>query len=244
MKEPPTIEYFHMREARQLDGQFKGFNAIERDFKIIRPVTAVMDHKPRVITTWVPTNEYREILGDPYAYETKQPYFPCFFWLLIWAADESRRSNLKLPVDFTFDQKGATSSNVLRWFEFVKEGISSGLRAYFETTPVFRDDRFLIPLQVADMIGWHIHRKLEVVERDPERAATERLDGLRAVNKKLSKDYLMEVAASFQQVWDEQPLAFIMQEKPGERKKLIAKLRRRLKRVLAARKYDPQFDGS
>jgi hypothetical protein len=126
----------------------------------------------------------------------------------------------------------------------VKEGVSSGLRAYFGATPVFRDDRFLIPLQVADMIGWHIHRKLEVVERDPERAATERLDGLRAVNKKLSKDYLMEVAASFQQVWDEQPLAFIMQEKPGERKKLIAKLRRRLKRVLAARKYDPQFDGS
>jgi hypothetical protein len=232
LKEPPAIEYFHMKEARQRESEFAGFSAIERDLKVIRLVSVIMAHRPRVLTTWVPTDDYREILGDPYAHETKHPYFPCFFALLIWTATQSRDSQVKLPVDFTFDEKGAVGINVLRWFEFVKKAASPSIVPYFGATPVFRDDRFVIPLQVADLIGWHVHRKLEVPGQDIERAATERLDDLRMADRPLSRDYLMEVAASFQEIFDEQPLAFIMQERPSRRRKLLAKLRKQLKRTL------------
>lgn len=230
LKEPPEIEYFHMKEARELSGQFSNLSATQRDMKLIRLVTAVMNYGPRVISVWVLTSDYFDIVGKNYSYETRNPYFCCFLYLLWFTAHQSKSSKVQLPVDFTFDDKGRVGENALHWFRYAKKAAGPELVRYFGATPVFGDDEKLIPLQVADLVAWHVHRKLESPGPDIERIATERIDELPKWSKQLTKDDLQSIAGAFAVFFDEHPLSFVMKERPGRRRWLWKRLQKQFQR--------------
>jgi len=232
LAESPSIEYFHMREARDLSGQFEGFDVTKRDLKIVRLVSVALAHKPDVLTTWMMADDYTSIVGSVSPYETHTGYLPCFYALLFRGAAYSRDHNLKLPIDFVFDEKGKIGTYALNWYDAVKSAADATLKPFFGATPIFRDDMQIVPLQVADLIGWHVHRKLESPGYDIERIATERLDELWQKDVHLDTPYLMELAAQFSEVFDQNPLAFLVREKPSKRRKIIGKLKKQLKRRL------------
>jgi hypothetical protein len=241
LKEDPRIEHFHMKEARNFDGEFLGFSPIERDYKIIRLTSAVMKFRPRLLTTWARQDEYQEVIGSP-AYELRTPYFPCFLYMLWWAAYQSRMGKEKLPIDFTFDEKGKTGLAALQWFHYAKAAAPPDVAPYFGATPIFRDDENLIGLQVADLAAWHVHRKLEIPGRDPERVPTERIDELDATDKQLTKHNIQHFVSSFADVYDK-PLFFLMQIKPSKRKVLWKKIQKKYERQKTKMtKNNPEFD--
>jgi hypothetical protein len=203
-----------------------------------------MKHRPRVITTWLMTSDYNTIVGDKFAHETKLPYFPCFLHVLWFTAYQSKTSKVQLPVDFTFDEKGDVGLNALKWFEVAKKSARPELLPFFGSMPVFRDDKQLIPLQVADLIAWHIHRKLEIPGTDIERAATERLEELHSTDRQLTKSWLRGLAAEWEEVFEGKPLSFIMRERPGRRKALFDKVKKQVRnRARKMEKQRAEFDN-
>jgi len=231
LAEAPTIKYFHMREARALEGEFKGFTTTMRDMKLIRLVSVVLQHNPQVLTAWLVKEDYLAIVGRPaQAWEASQVYLPCFTLLLYMGAAQSARRQDKLPIDFVFDKKGDLERVALLWYPETLKAADENLRPYFGATPIFRDDMDVIPLQIADLVGWHIHRKLEIPGKDIERFATQRLDDLQLWEQHLSPVELRELSAQFLEITEGNPLTPLMSLKPSKRRKEVAKLKRRFKR--------------
>ncbi|MFZ0914590.1 MAG: hypothetical protein WAN09_15005, partial [Candidatus Korobacteraceae bacterium] len=104
---------------------------------------------------------HNKILRPVSPYEGQNCYFPCFHAILFKTIGYNQSRGVNLPTDFVFDEKGKIGAYAVSWYEHLKEAASDNIRPLFGSTPIFRDDKKVLPLQVADLVGWHIHRKLE-----------------------------------------------------------------------------------
>jgi hypothetical protein len=83
---------------------------------------------------------------------------------------------IKTPVDYVFDEKGDAGAEALLWYSATKDAQQPDIRNLMGSTPVFKSDEEVLPLQAADLVAWRYRRLLEGREDDPELAATMRLD--------------------------------------------------------------------
>ncbi len=57
-------------------------------------------------------------------------------------------------VDFIFDEQGDVRYEAASWYLETKESFPPDARPFFGSTPEFKDDMLILPLQAADMIAW------------------------------------------------------------------------------------------
>lgn len=233
LSQSPAIAYFHMREARSLQGQFSGWDTLRRDLKLVRLASVIAGHKPHTMTAWMRKSAFDSILKPNSVFENAHCYFPLFHFLIFFSAEYNRRRNVQLPTDFIFDDKGAIGNAALDWYDWVLSAARDELKPYFGAKPIFRDDLNVLPLQAVDLVAWNVHRKLEVHGQDIERVATAQLDDLPGHTLELNKHVLEQISAEFQDVFNTNyPVAELMRIKPDRRRKLIAKLKKRVKKIV------------
>ena len=191
----PGIRYFHMREARIREGEFKGWKTIARDPKIISLAEVILKHNLHAISCCIGSEDYNAILRPASPSDLRDVFSLAFHVIIYTVAEYQLEVGLAGPADFIFDDEGEVGNEALLWYPAIKESASPHMRAIMGTTPVFRSDEQVLPLQAADLVAWHKRRKKEVPGRDIETIATQRVDELPGCERHVPKEWLIDMAA-------------------------------------------------
>jgi hypothetical protein len=162
LKRPPSIDYFKMVEANGLRGQFAGWSRPDRDAKVLALAQIIHFFKPWFVYGSVSREEYGRILAPVATAGLKTPYFACFWCLIRTTARYHQMFGHDVPpVDFVFDEQGGLGDDAALMYRWLKESEPPEIQKLLGSTPIFRDDKLMLPLQAADMLAWHIRRQHE-----------------------------------------------------------------------------------
>ncbi len=197
---PPKISAFHMREARKRVGDFAGWKAIDVDHKVIALTEVIVHHQPHVVSCWVSENDYNELIRGMGPYDVRHAYFSCFCATVIKVAEYQAALGITTPADYVFDEKGDIGYEALIWYPAMKQYAPADIRPFMGSTPTFKTDEEILPLQAADLIAWHKRRKKEGRSLDPEIAASMRVDELPGAEVNISREVLEDMAHKLSKV--------------------------------------------
>jgi hypothetical protein len=190
----PRIEYFKMREARSRINQFDGWTIAERDAKVKKLAELVARYKPIIISAWVSRTAFNQIVEPVAPYLLRHPYLPVFYALIIKRAEWQHGNGETLPTDFIFDEQGIVGAETVVWYSYMKGQQAPHIAALMGSTPIFRDDKWVLPLQAADMAAWHMRRQVDNPSEDSSQWPTAALDTLRHTRCELKKEFLTSLA--------------------------------------------------
>lgn len=142
-----------MREARSLTKQFTGWSGSARDAKMQLLAEIVAQHKPRIIVAWISRAAFNEIVEPVTPYLVRHPYLPVFYALIVKRAEWQHKNSETLPTDFVFDKQGVVGTETVFWYSYMKSLQPPHIAALMGSTPIFRDDKMVLPLQAADMVA-------------------------------------------------------------------------------------------
>jgi hypothetical protein len=202
----PSIKYFHMVEAENLRDEFRGWTPTNRDLKIDALADIIVKYQPWSIECSVSRANYQRIIEPVAPYNLRYPYFPCFYGIVLhlaqWhAARKQNDPSLDMPpVDFIFDEQGAIGVESVLWYQFIKSIQTPIIQSYLGGTPVFKDDKKILPLQAADLLAWHLRRRKEKRNQNEVRPIMEKLIPLRHAEVNIGRELLNQMAQEMSQV--------------------------------------------
>lgn len=156
----PKTPDWHMCEAFRLKGRYKWRDETERDARIRELVAVILKWARYRLDTVVSGGNYDMIVRGKLPKEIDDPYFLCFYSLILSAAEFMNKANLEGTVDFVFDEQGKLGAECVRWYYWVKQNSSPDVQKRLGSTPIFRHDRDVLPLKAADIYAWQIRRHL------------------------------------------------------------------------------------
>jgi len=209
---PPSINYFKMREARLLIKEFAGWKASDRDRKIKSLTSVIMAFRPKIICAYVSRALFNETVGKVVPYALRHPYTLIFYPLIIKLAEWQHSAGITLPTDFVFDEQGDVGAETVLWYEYMKYLQPPHLQALMGSTPIFRDDKRILPLQAADLIAWHKRRIIDNPTENISRWPTAPIEELSYAQTWLTKQHLVNMEADMAQV----PLVEHFHDKPKD----------------------------
>jgi len=155
----PKIDYFHMVVAWGLRDQFRGWSVPDRNKKLETLGRVIESYKPVSLSVSLSKKVFEDILKPVAPYHLTNPYLACFYGIVIGVGRLHKQLGVSLPVDYIFDETTASKETVL-WYDYVKSQ-HPHLAPLLGSSPVFKDDKAIMPLQAADMLAWHVRRKSE-----------------------------------------------------------------------------------
>lgn len=158
-RDPKTPD-FHMAEAYRIKGKYKWKDEAQRDAKIRDLVTVVLKHSRYRVDTVVARPNYEMLVRGKLPQQIDDPYFICFYNVILSACHLLNKIGIEGTVDWIFDEQGPIGIEAVRWYYWVRENAPAEVRMRLGSTPVFRDDNLVLPLKAADMFAWQIRRHL------------------------------------------------------------------------------------
>lgn len=156
----PSIEYFKTSEAYQFEGQFKGWKEDARDEKMRGLVRVIRHFKPLSFEFSVNREQHSRLL-KPISPRGFSPYFDCVFGVVASVTRYVASQGGNIPIDFIFDQQDGVSADISLAFDEMIKSLPRKARRLISGTPVFKNDKLVLPLQAADMLAGHIRREYE-----------------------------------------------------------------------------------
>jgi len=165
LKRDYPIEYLHMIEAEPRNGQFVGMPEEFRNRKLLDLALVIKECDPVPINVQLKWNNYVEIVKDKVPSKMDSPYAVLFFQLMRAVCDLQIDSNHyknigHLPGEWIFDKQGGEGLRCLDWYADLEARAPEPYKTMMANTPAFREDKYLAPLQAADMLAWHIRREI------------------------------------------------------------------------------------
>lgn len=198
LKAHPPIEYLKMTEAEALRGEFAGWSREDRDKKVLLLAEVIRISAPHFFFCRVSRKDYVEILAPHAPYNLKSPYFAAWWGVIDTVARYCQNDGNNLPVDFVFDEQGGTGDDAVLFYRWQKDNLEPALRAVLGATPIFRDDKRVLPLQAADMLAWHLRRHHER-SGDEERPVYQLITE-RGVGREIERKHLTVLARQMKRV--------------------------------------------
>ena len=161
---PKPIAYLHMKELGkdEIDkGQFAGWKIDEIEEKLFGLAKVLKIRQPISLAAHTKWSEYIKFKDrSSRATFIQNPYKALFHEIIrIMYAWGEQRSNPQ-SVDFIFDEQGDIGTEAVSWYLDVKAAFPPYARPFFGSTPIFKDDLLVLPLQAADMLAWFQRRRL------------------------------------------------------------------------------------
>lgn len=198
LKQHPSIDYLKMSEAESLRGQFRNWTREDRDAKILQLAQVIKLSKPHFVFCCVSRSEYSETMAPVAPHNLKNPYFMVFWGIIDSVSRYCQHDGSVLPVDFIFDNQGSMGDDAVLFYNETKNSMKPKLRATLGSTPVFRDEKLVLPLQAADMLAWHVRRNRE--KSGDEGRPAYRLITERGVERKIERRDLILLARKMKRV--------------------------------------------
>jgi len=192
----PSIKYFKMREARALIKEFAGWTAQQRNDKITLLAKVLAQYKPSVTYAWISRVEFDEIVEPIIPYMLRHPYILLFYPLIIKQAEWQHVEGEKVPTDFVFDEQGSVGVEAVVWYCHFRSLQRPHISALMGSTPIFRDDKLVLPLQAADLAAWHKRRCIENPGELNSHSPTAVLEDLNYAEVHLDRQFLTVIATT------------------------------------------------
>ncbi|MGV0821097.1 hypothetical protein [Martelella sp. AMO21009] len=201
LAKPPSIEHLKMVEANGLRGQFAGWSRDSRDKKL-ENLAEVLD-RFRPLWTFdisVSRAEYERHVSPAAPRGLSTPYFAITFGAVSVVARYLASQGVKTPLRFMFDEQKGVDKDGALFFDYMLENLDSASRELIQLPIGYGDDRLALPLQVADMLAWHIRWQREGNE-DP--TIVRRAEYIRSeahIEMQLPVEMLLSWGTAFSQV--------------------------------------------
>lgn len=166
--QPHRIEYVKMRDANALEGEFSGFNAAERQNLLNKLWGIIGKHAEAGIVTYL-NEEYLPAFKGKFSVTLDNPYLLLATRVMFGVIDSEYQRGLSRPVDFIFDQQHGQDFDVINAWNFAKQDSPRKYRKRMGASPVWGDEKYLRPLQAADMAAWSFRRGLSEIQSDEKR---------------------------------------------------------------------------
>jgi hypothetical protein len=161
-QEPKTPDFHIQRDIRlrNKDGSARWTEA-QRDARIKELVDLTKTQAQFRVESVLAWPNYDRLVKGNIPAALDDPYFLCFFNVIISFAEFMEKANIEGVVDWVFDDQGRIGKNASGWYDFVKANIAPRLRNKLGSKPIFRHDRDVLPLKACDIYAWQIRRHLD-----------------------------------------------------------------------------------
>jgi hypothetical protein len=173
----PAIQYFKMKEAASRTGQFNGHERQSIDLRLSNLVAILESHDIKGVTVGVDRDAFSEIVLPHVARLSipaggrkmmSNPYFLCFYQLIVLVMYAQQNLGELAPVDFVFDEQGKEGRRVREYWHALRRLVpEDAVKAMMVEEPVFHDDKTMPPLQAADLSAWQYRRFLQAMADRP-----------------------------------------------------------------------------
>ncbi|MEP3300701.1 MAG: DUF3800 domain-containing protein, partial [Roseibium sp.] len=162
LAKPPSIEYLKMAEANGLRGQFAGWTRDVRDQKL-ESLVEVLDRfrPPWTYDVSIGRTEYERHVSPVSPRGLSTPYFVITFGAVSAVARHLASEGVSKPVRFIFDEQNGVDTDIALFLDYMLENLDSDSRELVKRPVGYGDDKHNLPLQVADMLAWHIRWQRE-----------------------------------------------------------------------------------
>jgi hypothetical protein len=177
----PSVKYFKMKEAASGTGQFEGHKRELIAFRIGKLVSILERHQVKGVTVALDRDAFAEIIV-PFVSQLKRspdetdqqaadkirmlanPYFHCFYQLILLLLNAQHKLGEIEPVDFFFDEQGKEGRDVRDYWHWFRDmHPEAAVRGMMANEPAFRDDKLFLPLQAADLSAWQVRNLLSIL---------------------------------------------------------------------------------
>ncbi len=105
---------------------------------------------------------YRKIVKGRVPPELDSPYFVLFYQVILSAARLADRVGWEGTIDWIFDEQGKIGTAANSWYWYIKERAKPNLKRRLGSTPIFRDDKKVLPLKAADLFAGNVLKAVEI----------------------------------------------------------------------------------
>lgn len=160
-REPKTPDW-HMAEAFRIKGRYYWKDEGQRDTRIRELVSVITNHVRYRVDAVMSAGNYDLIGRGKLPRKIDDPYFICYYTVVLGICDYLDKSNIDGKVDWVFDEQGPIGVECVRWFEWVRQNVPENVRRRLGSSPIFQHDRDVLPLKAADVYAWQIRRHLAI----------------------------------------------------------------------------------
>jgi hypothetical protein len=186
---PPKIDYFKMREAKSLQGQFRGWQGTDRDAMVLRLGAIIKKYVLYQVYGSLRHSDYDNFVRGKVPPLVDNPYFVCFANILNACGIIAKECPDLSRFDYVFDIQGNLSKVAASSFRELAD--STGMGRVLGGVD-WRDDKQVLPLQAADYSAWHLRRCM-ADEKEQSRPSFTMLAGIRTVGSEATKQSLRTI---------------------------------------------------
>ena len=154
----PAISYLKMNEAVKLVRQFRGWGERERNEKLRGCITILKKYPQLAIHVSVNIKDFQQSMADAMPDKLRDPYFLAFFGILAGVCYELLDMGVPEAIEVIFDEHSIFRPRVNAWYSWMRDNIGEfhdyALQRVLPPSPIFKDDKELVPLQAADVLAW------------------------------------------------------------------------------------------
>jgi len=199
LDQDPKIEYFHMSEAESKKGVFDGWEQKDIRQKTSDLADVIVEYELWSVECRVSMPAFRNILEPIAPFDLKNPYVYLFAGIIDGLARLHAHSGIESPVDVVMD-KHTASPFVIGLYPALKAYLPPGAAEFLGDSPIFRDDKKILPLQAADMLVWHLRRSREARNARERRRVHTKLLPVMHASISITSDMLKHMATEMNKV--------------------------------------------
>jgi hypothetical protein len=207
LKEGKPIEYFKMREANSLKGEFLGWSAPDRDAKVDSLASVIINRVEFGVTNAIFWEDLEKVSAE-FPEVPLHPYDIMFHGSMSVTTNYVRRNYAPdSRVGFTFDEQGKMGTRAARVYDHIQPVLTPEEQSVILGRPEHKNDKLFYPLQAADMIAWQVRRfcsdNADVSPRAPmegfdvKSPVMRRLQEVRTIYNTYGQDRLRKLAADW-----------------------------------------------
>jgi len=163
LSDTPAIDYFKMSEAMSGEGEFSRIAEPVRNAKIKWLYEIIKTHAVGATFSAVMLDDFQEVMSaeNGVPEEMHNPHFFNFYGIVQNLGKGLELLSLDGPVSFFFDNGNPANNNILKaWNNFREYGPVN--KKIIETSPIFVDEKKVLPIQAADYCAWIVREKLRI----------------------------------------------------------------------------------
>ena len=169
-----------------------------RGARIQKLANLTLKHSAYRVDCLLHQGNYRNIVKGKILPELDSPYFVLFYQVILSAALLADSVGWDGTIDWIFDEQGKIGTDANNWYWWIKEHAKPNLKRRLGSTPIFRDDKCVLPLKAADLFAWQIrrHSALEQPKRTETNQILYSFLAKHGVSGKMTGPYLEEFVKS------------------------------------------------
>lgn len=158
LEEEPAISLLKTKNAMSLRGDFRKFSPEQRDAKLCKLYSVIDAHVSFGVSAVVHVESRRRIFLGHFSKEATNSFYGAISALVGTATRQQIADGMTEKIDWVFDDRTEKKKLLAEW-DSVMRNAGRDVLHMIGSTPIFRNDNDVLPLQAADLEAWWLRRR-------------------------------------------------------------------------------------